>query len=97
MNSVNSIPMTQLVKDYQKNVRSKASVPRAYSSCKNDEYLMGEPGVLKIFFVYELCKNPDLLLEFLRKAGLIIIKDLTCAKYNSPMKLRSKDINDSAV
>ncbi|GFT75537.1 breast cancer anti-estrogen resistance protein 3 homolog [Nephila pilipes] len=96
MNSVNSIPMTQLVKEYQQNVWQKVSVPRAFSSCRKDGALMGEPGVAKVIFVYELCKTPDLLHEFLRKAGLLK-KDLTCAKCNSPMKLRSKDINDGAV
>ncbi|GFU27127.1 DDE_Tnp_IS1595 domain-containing protein [Nephila pilipes] len=96
MDSVNSIPMTQLVKEYQQNVWQKVSVPRAFSSCRKDGALMGEPGVAKVIFVYELCKTPDLLHEFLRKAGLLK-KDLTCAKCNSPMKLRSKDINDGAV
>ncbi|GFT49344.1 DDE_Tnp_IS1595 domain-containing protein [Nephila pilipes] len=96
MNSVNSIPMTQLVKEYQQNVWQKVSVPRAFSSCRKNGALMGEPGVAKIIFVYELCKTPDLLQNFLRKAGLIK-KDLTCAKCNSPMELRSKDINDGAV
>ncbi|GFT01327.1 hypothetical protein NPIL_322101 [Nephila pilipes] len=88
--------MTQFVKEYQQNVWQKVSVLRAFSSCRKDGALMGEPGVAKIIFVYELCKTPDLLQEFLRKADLIK-KDLTCAKYNSPMKLRSKDINDGAV
>ncbi|GFU20937.1 DDE_Tnp_IS1595 domain-containing protein [Nephila pilipes] len=96
MDSVNSIPMTQLVKEYQQNVWQKVSVPRAFSSCRKDGALMGEPGVAKVIFVYELCKTPDLWHEFLRKAGLLK-KDLTCAKCNSPMKLRSKDINDGAV
>ncbi|GFT46701.1 DDE_Tnp_IS1595 domain-containing protein [Nephila pilipes] len=96
MNSVNSIPMTQLVKEYQQNVWQKISVPRTFSSCRKDGALMGEPGVAKVIFVYELCKTPDLLQEFLRKVGLIK-KDLTCAKSDIPMKLRSKNINDGAV
>ncbi|GFU50389.1 DDE_Tnp_IS1595 domain-containing protein [Nephila pilipes] len=96
MNSVNSIPMPQLVKEYQQNVWQKVSAPRPFCSCRKDGSLMGEPGVAKIDFVYELCKIPDLLQEFLRKAGLIK-NDLTCAKCFSPMKLRSKDINDGAV
>ncbi|GFT84551.1 hypothetical protein NPIL_516671 [Nephila pilipes] len=45
--------MTQLVKDYQQIVWSKASVPRAYSSSRKDGALMGEPGVAKIIFVYD--------------------------------------------
>ncbi|GFS46292.1 hypothetical protein NPIL_2901 [Nephila pilipes] len=60
------------------------------------ELLWENQEFAKIIFVYELCKTPDLLQELLRKAGLIK-KDLTCAKCNSPMKLRSKDINDGAV
>ncbi|GFT58801.1 hypothetical protein NPIL_504661 [Nephila pilipes] len=47
MDSVNSIPMTQLVKEYQQNVWQKISVPRAFSSCRKDGALMGEPGVAK--------------------------------------------------
>ncbi|GFT08100.1 DDE_Tnp_IS1595 domain-containing protein [Nephila pilipes] len=47
MDSVNSIPMTQLVKEYQQNVWQKVSVPRAFSSCRKDGALMGEPGVAK--------------------------------------------------
>ncbi|GFS84891.1 hypothetical protein NPIL_409361 [Nephila pilipes] len=61
MDSVNSIPMTQLVKEYQQNVWQKVSVPRAFSSCRKMELLW---------------ENQEL---------------------QSPMKLRSKDINDSAV
>ncbi|GFS51147.1 hypothetical protein NPIL_467191 [Nephila pilipes] len=97
MNSVNSIPMTQLVKEYQQNVWQNVSVPRAFSICRKNGALLGEPGVAKIIFVYELCATPDLLQEFLRKAGLIKKKDLTFAKCNSPKKLKSKDINDGAV
>ncbi|GFU29341.1 hypothetical protein NPIL_537261, partial [Nephila pilipes] len=67
MNSVNSIPMTQLVKDYQQIVWPNASVPRAYCICRKDGDLMGEAGVAKIIFVYKFCKPPDLLEEFLRK------------------------------
>ncbi|GFS57815.1 hypothetical protein NPIL_283871 [Nephila pilipes] len=96
MNYVNNIPMTQLVKEYQQNVWQKVSVPRAYSSCRKDGSLMGEPGVAKITFVNELCETPELLQEFLRKASLIK-KDLACAKGNSPMELRFKDIHDGAV
>ncbi|GFT23517.1 hypothetical protein NPIL_286661 [Nephila pilipes] len=80
MKTVNSISMIQLAKDYHKIVWSKVSVPRAYSSSRKDGALMGEPGVAKIIFVYELCNSPDLLQEFLRKAGLIKRKGLKLCK-----------------
>ncbi|GFT43232.1 DDE_Tnp_IS1595 domain-containing protein [Nephila pilipes] len=82
MNSVNSIPMTQLVKDYQQIVWPNASVPRAYCICRKDGDLMGEAGVAKIIFVYKFCKTPDLLEEFLRKVAEFLFRTSSEKKKN---------------
>nr|GFS78401.1 hypothetical protein NPIL_23091 [Nephila pilipes] len=67
MDSVNSIPMTQLVKEYQQNVWQKVSVPRAFSSCRKDGALMGEPGVAKASSEEKGIDTFNTFLELVRK------------------------------